>query len=97
MDHQTNDNTDSLELVLDGQVRESLEEWKSGLPRNYNFEIEKTVERIWRTGARRVALQFPEGLLMFATVISDILQQHCPTLVNCFLHLLLVVLSFACS
>lgn len=46
------------------------------LPRNYNFEIHKTVWRLRKAGARVVALQFPEGLLMYACVISDILQAH---------------------
>jgi len=45
------------------------------LPSNYNFEIPKTIWRIEQAQARRVALQFPEGLLMFACVIADILRE----------------------
>ena len=45
------------------------------LPLNYNFEIPKTVWRINQAGASLVALQFPEGLLMFACVIADIIEQ----------------------
>ncbi|KIV97991.1 diphthamide biosynthesis protein 1 [Exophiala mesophila] len=48
------------------------------LPLNYSFEIPKTIHRIRTLEAKRVALQFPEGLLMFATTISDILTQFCP-------------------
>ncbi|KAL1992789.1 hypothetical protein VTN49DRAFT_3545 [Thermomyces lanuginosus] len=48
------------------------------LPKNYSFEIPKTIHKIRTTGAKRVALQFPEGLLMFATTISDILTEFCP-------------------
>ncbi|PLN80989.1 diphthamide biosynthesis protein 1 [Aspergillus taichungensis] len=48
------------------------------LPPNYSFEIPKTIHRIRTSGAKRVALQFPEGLLIFATTISDILTQFCP-------------------
>ncbi|KAI1612806.1 diphthamide biosynthesis protein 1 [Exophiala viscosa] len=48
------------------------------LPHNYSFEIPKTIHRIRTLEAKRVALQFPEGLLMFATTISDILTQFCP-------------------
>ena len=48
------------------------------LPANYAFEIPKTIHRIRSSNARRVALQFPEGLLLFATTISDILTQFCP-------------------
>lgn len=48
------------------------------LPANYSFEIPKTIHRIRSSNAKRVALQFPEGLLLFATTISDILTQFCP-------------------
>ncbi|KAH8599342.1 diphthamide biosynthesis protein-like protein 1 [Bisporella sp. PMI_857] len=48
------------------------------LPPNYSFEIHKTIHRIRASGAKRVALQMPEGLLLFATTISDILSQFCP-------------------
>ena len=47
----------------------------SALPSNYNFEIHKTVWRIKVTNAKRVALQFPEGLLMFACTIADIIER----------------------
>ncbi|KAI1269843.1 putative diphthamide synthesis protein-domain-containing protein [Xylariaceae sp. FL1019] len=48
------------------------------LPANYSFEIPKTIHRIRSSGAKKVALQMPEGLLLFATTISDILTQFCP-------------------
>ncbi len=48
------------------------------LPPNYNFEIHKTIHRIRTSGAKQIALQMPEGLLLFATTISDILTQFCP-------------------
>ena len=48
------------------------------LPVNYNFEIHKTV---WKISTDRtvkvVALQFPEGLLMYACIISDIIKTFC--------------------
>lgn len=44
------------------------------LPEAYNFEIPKTVWRLKTAGASLVALQLPEGLLMFACIISDILE-----------------------
>lgn len=46
------------------------------LPSNYSFEIPKTIWRIRNVGATRVALQMPEGLLMYATTISDILTKY---------------------
>lgn len=47
----------------------------SVLPLNYNFEIHKTIWRIREMKAKRVALQMPEGLLMFSLVISDIIER----------------------
>jgi len=45
------------------------------LPKNYNFEIKKSLWRIRRCGAKRVALQLPEGLLMFACPLSDLFER----------------------
>ena len=45
------------------------------LPRLCGTQIHKTVARVRQLGARRVALQFPEGLLMYACVIADILER----------------------
>lgn len=45
------------------------------LPKNYNFEIAKTIWRVREAKAQHIALQFPEGLLMFATAIADILAE----------------------
>lgn len=44
------------------------------LPKNYNFEIPKTIWRIQEVKAKIVALQMPEGLLMFSTTIADIIK-----------------------
>ncbi|KAL5254168.1 hypothetical protein ACHWQZ_G013817 [Mnemiopsis leidyi] len=44
------------------------------LPSNYNFEIHKSIWRVRNAGAKCVALQFPEGLLLYACVIADILE-----------------------
>lgn len=53
---------------------------ESNLPGAYSFEIEKTVQRIHSLEAKHIALQMPEGLLLYATVISDVLQRLVPTL-----------------
>ncbi|KAF0309187.1 2-(3-amino-3-carboxypropyl)histidine synthase subunit 1 [Amphibalanus amphitrite] len=45
------------------------------LPQNYNFEIHKTVWKIKQLDAKCVALQFPEGLLVFSLTIADILER----------------------
>ncbi|KZZ91387.1 diphthamide biosynthesis protein 1 [Moelleriella libera RCEF 2490] len=62
------------EILDDPQLKEAI----ALLPANYSFEIPKTIHRIRTLGAKKVALQMPEGLLLFATTISDILTQFCP-------------------
>ncbi|EMG50651.1 Diphthamide biosynthesis protein 1 [Candida maltosa Xu316] len=47
------------------------------LPSNYNFEIHKTVWNIKKNNATRVAVQMPEGLLIYSLIISDILESFC--------------------
>jgi 2-(3-amino-3-carboxypropyl)histidine synthase len=42
---------------------------------NYNFEIHKTIWRVQLAKAKTVALQMPEGLLMFGCAIADILEK----------------------
>ncbi|KAJ3186830.1 hypothetical protein HK101_009557 [Irineochytrium annulatum] len=53
------------------------------LPSNYNFEIHKTIWQIRKYQATNVALQFPEGLLMYSLAIADILERFtaCSTVV----------------
>ncbi|KAJ5444760.1 2-(3-amino-3-carboxypropyl)histidine synthase subunit 1 [Penicillium daleae] len=62
------------EILNDPEIQAAIDL----LPKNYSFEIPKTIHRVRSSGAKRVALQFPEGLLIFATTISDILTQFCP-------------------
>lgn len=50
-----------------------LAKWMQLLPKNYNFEIHKTLWRIKEINAKRVGLQFPEGLQMYACLIADII------------------------
>ncbi|KAJ8560266.1 hypothetical protein K7X08_004324 [Anisodus acutangulus] len=54
------------------------------LPQNYNFEIHKCVWRVRTSGAKCVALQFPEGLLMYSLIISDILSTF-TSATHCFI------------
>ncbi|SCU90966.1 LAMI_0E04236g1_1 [Lachancea mirantina] len=61
------------EILNDNELNEATKL----LPSNYNFEIHKTVWNIKKAKAKRVALQMPEGLLIYALVISDILEQFC--------------------
>ncbi|KAK8793323.1 hypothetical protein WA158_004682 [Blastocystis sp. Blastoise] len=51
-----------------------LNEAISGLPTKYNFEIPKTIFRIRESKAKVVALQFPEGLMVYSGGIADILH-----------------------
>uniref|UniRef100_A0A8C9VCK1 2-(3-amino-3-carboxypropyl)histidine synthase subunit 1 n=1 Tax=Scleropages formosus TaxID=113540 RepID=A0A8C9VCK1_SCLFO len=59
------------EILNDPELQQAVR----ALPANYNFEIYKTVWRARQAKARRVALQFPEGLQMFACVIADIIER----------------------
>ena len=45
------------------------------LPDNYNFEIHKSVWKVKSESIKTVALQFPEGLLMYACVRSDLIAR----------------------
>lgn len=45
------------------------------LPSNYNFEIHKTIHHVRHYGSICVALQMPEGLTLWATAISDIIER----------------------
>ena len=62
------------EILNDADINAAI----SLLPSNYSFEIHKTIHRIRTSDAKKIALQFPEGLLLFATTISDILTRFCP-------------------
>ncbi|XP_053209660.1 2-(3-amino-3-carboxypropyl)histidine synthase subunit 1-like [Panonychus citri] len=48
---------------------------KANLPDNYNFDIPRIIWKIRESGSTRVALQFPEGLFIFSTAISTIIEQ----------------------
>ncbi|DBA98686.1 hypothetical protein WJX77_005684 [Trebouxia sp. C0004] len=63
-------------------LNEALNSAIAVLPANYSFEVHKTVWRLKQAKAKRVAIQFPEGLLMYSCVIADILEsfadvEHC--------------------
>ena len=62
------------EILDDSEINEAI----ALLPPNYSFEIHKTIHRVRTSASKKVALQFPEGLLLFATTISDILTRFCP-------------------
>lgn len=59
------------EILNDPQLNAAI----ANLPANYNFEIHKTIWRTRELKAKRVALQLPEGLLIFSTVIAEIVEQ----------------------
>ena len=62
------------EILQDAAINDAI----ALLPPNYSFEIHKTIHRIRSSSCKKVALQMPEGLLLFATTISDILTRFCP-------------------
>ncbi|WWC98713.1 diphthamide biosynthesis protein 1 [Kwoniella sp. B9012] len=58
------------DILNDPQLNAAI----SGLPGNYNFEIHKTIHHIRRDGVKSVALQMPEGLMMYGCAIADIIE-----------------------
>ena len=71
-------NTTKVPPVDPVLLEKTLQE--SSLPKAYSFEIEKTIQRIMNLKASHIALQMPEGLLLYATVLSDVLQRLAPCL-----------------
>lgn len=61
-----------LEILEDKALTEAI----SRLPRNYSFEIHKTIHQIRKHAATMVALQMPEGLQMYACTIADIIEEY---------------------
>jgi 2-(3-amino-3-carboxypropyl)histidine synthase len=60
------------DILNDCQLKEAI----NVLPHNYNFEIPKTIWKIRTNKSQRVALQMPEGLLLYACTIADIIQEY---------------------
>lgn len=61
------------EILNDVELNEAIKL----LPSNYNFEIHKTIYNIRQRSAKRVCIQMPEGLLIYAPIIADIIQEFC--------------------
>lgn len=59
------------EILNDPKLNQRIK----NLPGNYNFEIPKTIWRIKQLKAKTVALQMPEGLLMYSITICDIIEE----------------------
>ncbi|AFM98622.1 diphthamide synthase subunit [Encephalitozoon hellem] len=56
--------------------QKEIPECQRYLPKNYNFEMRKVLRTIERIGARKVTLQFPDGLLKYSFVIIDIIEKY---------------------
>lgn len=61
------------EILEDPELQHAI----SLLPPNYNFEVPKSVWQIRKHAAKRVALQLPEGLQLFATLLAKIFERFC--------------------
>ncbi|KAK9367436.1 putative diphthamide synthesis protein-domain-containing protein [Lipomyces kononenkoae] len=68
------------EILDDADLNSAI---SSLLPANYDFEIHKCIWNIRRHKYSRIALQMPEGLLIFACVISDILERFAGHDISC--------------
>ena len=49
----------------------------SEIEREYEFEIDKIVRTIRQQKARKVLLQFPDGLKLYSTIIADEIERRC--------------------
>ncbi|WRT70573.1 diphthamide biosynthesis protein 1 [Kwoniella shivajii] len=58
------------DILNDTQLNAAI----AALPGNYNFEIHKTIHHIRRDKVTSVALQMPEGLMMYGCAIADIIE-----------------------
>lgn len=47
---------------------------RASLPENYNFEVHKIIWRVRESKAKRVGLQFPEGLFIFSIPLKKIIE-----------------------
>jgi 2-(3-amino-3-carboxypropyl)histidine synthase len=63
------------EILHDAALNDAI----AVLPANYNFEVHKTVWRLRKEGAQAVALQFPEGLLMYSCILADVFRKCAAT------------------
>lgn len=62
-----------IELLRDEFLNSLIHE---SLPRNYNFEVHKTIWKIKQTESKRILLQLPEGLIRFGPVLVDIFRAY---------------------
>lgn len=63
--------------LQDGEgVFDGIDDMIAQLPSNYNFEVKKTINRILESKSSCVALQMPEGLLMYSCLLADILERY---------------------
>lgn len=62
-----------VELLRDEFLSSLIHE---SLPKNYNFEVHKTIWKIKQTDSKRILLQLPEGLIRFGPVLVDIFRAY---------------------
>jgi 2-(3-amino-3-carboxypropyl)histidine synthase len=65
-------NSIPADILADPELSAAI---SAALPANYDFEVRKCVWKLRAGGARRVALQLPEGLLLWACALSGVLAR----------------------
>ncbi|KAL6121200.1 hypothetical protein NUSPORA_01925 [Nucleospora cyclopteri] len=68
-----------MTILLKEKPNDTFPTTVKGLPKNYNFEINKTLRTIKKLGAKKIALQFPDGLLSYAPIIIDTITSYFDT------------------
>ncbi|EOB11153.1 Diphthamide biosynthesis protein 1 [Nosema bombycis CQ1] len=63
-------------VFLSQKIYDHLPDTIPCLPQNYNFEIKKTLKTILRNKAKKITLQFPDGLMKYSLAIIDTIYKY---------------------
>ncbi|EOB15168.1 Diphthamide biosynthesis protein 1 [Nosema bombycis CQ1] len=63
-------------VLLSQKIYDHLPDTIPCLPQNYNFEIKKTLKTILRNKAKKITLQFPDGLMKYSLAIIDTIYKY---------------------
>lgn len=74
--HPTHTPTTIRMTMLTPKEFQNLPDTIPCLPQNYNFEINKTLRTILRHKAKKVTLQFPDGLMKYSLAIIDTISKY---------------------
>eukprot|EP01053_Blabericola_migrator_P002435 Blabericola_migrator_1__2434@NODE_1686_length_4002_cov_81_866582_g1093_i0_p2_GENE_NODE_1686_length_4002_cov_81_866582_g1093_i0NODE_1686_length_4002_cov_81_866582_g1093_i0_p2_ORF_typecomplete_len438_score46_03Diphthamide_syn/PF01866_17/2_9e86SDH_sah/PF01972_16/45SDH_sah/PF01972_16/4_7_NODE_1686_length_4002_cov_81_866582_g1093_i0571370 len=74
-----------LTFLSDSQNKRLAQSIELALPKSYNFEIAKTLQRLHESKSKTLCLQFPEGLMVWAEAIALILEEFSDSVEDVFI------------